>query len=71
MDRGEYFKNMYEYIDNLDEEIKTPAPEYERRLSLCKECERLMDGMCAVCGCYVEMRAAVTKNTCPAVHPVW
>lgn len=71
MDRGEYFKNMYEYIENLDEEVKTPAAEYERRLALCKECERLLDGMCAVCGCYVEMRAAVAKNSCPAVHPYW
>ena len=27
MDRGEYFKNMYEYIENLDEEVKTPQTE--------------------------------------------
>ena len=71
MDRGEYFKNMYEYIENLDEEVKTPQAEYERRLALCKECERLLDGMCAVCGCYVEMRAAVTGNHCPAVRQIW
>ena len=45
--------------------------EYERRLSICKECDRLLDGMCTVCGCYVEMRAAVTTNCCPAVRAKW
>lgn len=71
MDHNEYFKNMYEYIENLDEEIKAPQAEYEHRLTLCKECDRLVEGMCAVCGCYVEMRAAVMNNCCPAVRPKW
>jgi len=71
LDRGEYFKTMYDYIENLDEEIKTSPEEYEKRLTLCKECDRLLDGMCGVCGCYVEMRAAVTKNCCPAVKKKW
>jgi len=71
MDRSEYFKTMYDYIEALDEEIKTPKEEYERRLSICKECDRLLDGMCPVCGCYVEMRAAVATNCCPAVKAKW
>lgn len=71
MDKGEYFRNLYEYIDNLDSDIKAPPEEYERRLRLCRECDRLTDGMCAVCGCYVELRAAIEKNICPAVHPHW
>lgn len=66
-----YFKNMYEYIDNLDEEIKTNDKEYERRLSLCKECEKLMKGMCRSCGCFVEMRAAVYSNHCPDIKKYW
>lgn len=71
MDKDEYFQSLQEYIDNIEDEIKTPADEYERRLSVCKECERLLDGMCAVCGCYVELRAAVAKHQCPAVKPLW
>ena len=52
IDKADYFKNMYDYIENLDQDIN-------------KECERLADGMCRGCGCFVEMRAAVAKNACP------
>ena len=62
---GEQFQNMWDYIDNLSADVKTTDPEYERRLSICKECEMLLAGMCRKCGCYVEMRAALKKNECP------
>lgn len=61
----EYFRSLREYIANLDEDIKAPAALYEDRLSVCKQCELLLDGMCRSCGCYVELRAAVEKNRCP------
>ena len=63
--KEEYFRSMREYIDNLDIDVKTPEAHYEERLEVCKECDFLFEGMCRKCGCYVEMRAAVTKNTCP------
>lgn len=66
-----YFQNMYEYIENLDEDIKATDDLYQERLSLCRQCENLLDGMCRICGCFVEMRAAVKKNYCPAVHKKW
>lgn len=65
MDKADYFKSMYDYIENLDSDIKTEASLYEKRLAICKECDRLADGMCRGCGCFVEMRAAITKNACP------
>lgn len=71
MDEGEYFANLREYIANLDEELKVDEGEYERRLGLCKECENLMSGMCRVCGCYVELRAVMKKNSCPGVSKKW
>jgi len=71
MDKDGYFKNLREYIDNLDKDIKASPEEYERRLALCKECDNLIDGMCKVCGCYVELRAAISNNRCPAVHELW
>lgn len=61
----EYFENLQEYIRNLDADIKAPEELYESRLNLCKECDLLLQGMCRTCGCYVELRAAITKNTCP------
>ncbi len=71
MEEGEYFKNMYEYIALLDPEIKADAELYEERLAACKACGHLMNGMCRVCGCFVEMRAAVRKNYCPAAERFW
>lgn len=65
IDSEEEFRSMREYIDNLDEDVKTDAELYEDRLGICKECDMLLAGMCRRCGCYVEMRAAVKKNACP------
>lgn len=65
MDQGDYFRNLYAYIDRLDPDIKAGEKLYRDRLSICKECELLLDGMCRTCGCFVELRAAVKENICP------
>ncbi|MBR4994149.1 MAG: hypothetical protein IKY04_07845 [Lachnospiraceae bacterium] len=39
--------------------------EYERRLSICKECDKLNAGTCNSCGCYVELRAVSIVGRCP------
>ena len=70
-DEGELFRTMRDYIARIDEDIRTPAEEYERRLSFCRECEKLFGGMCGVCGCYVEMRAAVKTHYCPNMTRKW
>ena len=61
----EYFRSLREYIENLDIDIRASQSLYEDRLSVCEKCELLLEGMCRSCGCYVELRAAVTKNVCP------
>ncbi|RKI82086.1 hypothetical protein D7V83_10845 [bacterium 0.1xD8-71] len=65
MDQKEYFENLHAYIANLEEEVKVNEPLYERRLLVCKSCDLLYDGMCRACGCYVELRAVIKKNSCP------
>ena len=65
MDKQEYFKNLQDYIDNLDPETKVSDETYEQRLSVCTQCDLLLEGMCRSCGCYVELRAALIKNYCP------
>lgn len=65
MDQNEYFENLYEYVANLDEDIKADSRLYEDRLTCCKTCHYLEEGMCRACGCYVELRAAIHKNRCP------
>lgn len=64
-DRDEYFKVLKEMIDNIPGELKASPDLYEERLKKCTECERLIDGMCKGCGCYVELRAAKEKEHCP------
>lgn len=66
-----YYKNMYEYIRNLDKDIKTAEEDYEQRLAVCKDCDSLLNGMCRICGCFVELRAAVRRNYCPAIVRRW
>ncbi|MCI9073703.1 MAG: hypothetical protein HFH80_13060, partial [Lachnospiraceae bacterium] len=61
----EYFRNLQEYIANIELELKAPEAIYEERLAVCKDCDLLLEGMCRVCGCYVELRAAMKKNACP------
>lgn len=65
MDQNEYFDNLHQYIANLEMDIKASKEEYERRLAICVRCERLIDGMCNACGCYVELRASITDKKCP------
>lgn len=67
----DFLRNMRQYIEGLDEDIKTEEPEYQRRLQLCCQCSKLMRGLCRVCGCFVEYRAAVKKNHCPGPDKLW
>lgn len=41
---------------------------YEERLKICRDCEKLLEGTCLACGCYVELRAAGKKERCPYRH---
>lgn len=62
---GEYFKSVYQYIENLPAGQKASPGEYARRLELCRVCGDLRNGMCAQCGCFVEVRAAKGQLACP------
>lgn len=64
-EQEEYFRSLREYIENMDPDFRAPESLYEERLSICRGCDMLMQGMCRKCGCYVELRAAVKKNVCP------
>jgi hypothetical protein len=65
------FHNMYRYISNLSEDDKVSNSEYERRLKKCGECTNLLNGICRICGCFVEMRAAIAVKHCPNSVPKW
>lgn len=65
------YQHLQDYIKNLDEYIKTEDKEYKERLGICMKCDNLINGMCKICGCFVEMRAAVKKNHCPDIEKCW
>ena len=51
----EEYLHMKEYISAIDDHIKSSDKEYEKRLNICKECDSLINGMCKLCGCFVEI----------------
>lgn len=59
------FKGVKDYVDNLDLSLKACDEVYQKRLSLCRECDNLISGMCLKCGCYVEIRAVLKDKSCP------
>lgn len=63
MQNIEKYKDAIKSCDRADNDL------YERRLGICKECEKLNEGTCLACGCYVELRAFMVKSACP--HKKW
>lgn len=70
-DQNELLENIKEYISGLDDDIRADGKLYKKRLSVCEKCDRLQNGICLKCGCYVEMRAAVKNNRCPSEKNYW
>lgn len=64
-------KLIRERIAGLPEEMKADEELYRKRLSVCLACKDLIGGMCAKCGCYVEIRAARIQGYCPAAEKKW
>ena len=50
---------------------KADSDEYERRLTICKNCDDLNSGTCMKCGCYVEFRALKKRISCPHENRKW
>lgn len=60
-----------QWIDALPEISRADEAAYRQRLSACRACEHLAGGSCALCGCYVEYRAAQAVRHCPDVPGRW
>lgn len=71
MSDTDYFRTIYEYIENLPAEQKAGDALYAKRLQKCRECDHLTNGMCALCGCFVEVRAAKKRMHCAKNASVW
>ena len=67
----QYYKTVYEYIAGIPEDEKAAPDEFRRRLSICKSCNELVNGMCRQCGCFVEARAAKKRKSCQKSANIW
>ncbi len=70
-DTSELSRVIAERIALLPEEARASAETVARRLAVCRGCEYLTNGGCALCGCYVELRTAKAALRCPDVPPRW
>ena len=64
-------KNILDLISLLPDEQRASEDERLQRLAVCRACDHLADGTCALCGCFVELRAAKARMRCPAVPAKW
>lgn len=59
------YRKIEKYKEAIKLEDRVVDEEYENRLNVCKSCDKLNDGTCAACGCYVELRALGKNTSCP------
>lgn len=71
IDVEKYAETVEAYIKSLPEEMKADDGEYSRRISVCRTCDMLVEGMCRECGCYVEIRAIKKNARCPSAEHKW
>lgn len=65
MEGDELYRSVQERIALLDESARADGEVCKARLEVCKGCDDLTNGMCALCGCFVELRAAKKDMRCP------
>jgi hypothetical protein len=67
----EAYAGIRDYIQAIDEAQRAGEAEYRRRLAACKNCRYLSEGLCVLCGCFVEARAAKKLLGCPDTPGSW
>jgi len=70
-DRKDFWTAVQDHLESLPPEYRADEEEYETRLKCCKECARLVNGFCGLCGCVVELRAAKRFMGCPDSPSKW
>lgn len=71
MDDHEYLRYIQNYLDTMDQDNRVSDKEYDKRLNNCRNCQYLRNGMCRLCGCFVEIRCASKNRYCPDTSPKW
>lgn len=63
--KADYLRIVERGISALNEADKVSNSEYQSRLEICEVCDKLNQGTCLACGCYVEIRAVLVRGRCP------
>ena len=58
-------KELKKYLAAIKPKDRASDEVYEKRLGICRECEKLVEATCEACGCYVEYRAYASLSRCP------
>ena len=65
------YRTVSEYVASMPSNQRADACAVKARLEACAKCERLQSGICRLCGCYVEARAAKRRAGCPDLPARW
>ncbi len=65
------YKEVSDLIALIPEDRRTENRLYNDRLDTCRQCDKLQNGICGECGCFVELRAANKDNYCPNYPHKW
>ncbi len=71
MSKEAFFEDLERYVERISPDERVSEESYWKRLEICRACGQLQEGMCRICGCYVQLRAALKVKGCPEVHPRW
>lgn len=63
--------SVQELVSLLPEHVRADEKVTRSRLGECRQCDHLYGGMCELCGCYVQLRAAKARMGCPDVPGRW
>ncbi len=65
------YELMREWLAAVPPEERAAPGVYRARLEACRTCDELANGLCAQCGCYVELRAARKNLGCAGPVKKW
>lgn len=71
MHPDEYTQSLLDYIDSIPSENRADEKLYRKRLEICRSCDELANGICAKCGCFVELRALKPNSYCASEKKLW
>lgn len=71
MDFDEYTQSLLDYIKSVPSDKRADEKLYRKRLEICRSCDELANGICAKCGCFVELRALKPNSYCASEKKLW